>query len=72
MATADDVVALLKKKGSEGLSVQEMERILSMTEKQVRGEVDGVREKHRASVYNVEENKFAYLPEMGPREIKHG
>ena len=68
---ADDVIALLKKKGSDGLFVQEMERSLFMTEKQVRSAIDRARARDRAPIYNVEENKFAYLPEMGPWETKH-
>ena len=71
MAAADEVVALLKKAGDKGLFVERMERDLSMTEKQVRSAIDRAREKYRSPIYNLERNKFAYLPRMGPWEIKH-
>lgn len=50
---ADDVVALLEKKGSIGLFVKEMERSLSMTEKQAGSAIDRAREKYRAPICNV-------------------
>ena len=71
MSAADKVIALLSKAGDKRLFVQEMERSLSMTEKQVRSAIDRARKKYRSPIYNVERKQFAYQPKRGPWEIKH-